>query len=167
MIEVKSKSIDPDDPKKGLENKQRPKNKGYKNDNWEPYIADVAFQTWVMEQEFPMFEVIPYLMLADKSKTASVDGLNQVFRIMRDANGRIKVQRMFNNPMPETLGNKILTAFCVREYVNKMIKEGIETDCDEIKPLGKLAKEYADYYINDKQCPILIQKQSARDVSSD
>ena len=162
LIEVKSKSIDPDDPKKGLENKQRPKNKGYKNDNWEPYIADVAFQTWVMEQEFPMFEVIPYLMLADKSKTASVDGLNQVFRIMRDANGRIKVQRMFNNPMPETLGNKILTAFCVREYVNKMIKEGIETDCDEIKPLGKLAKEYADYYINDKQCPILIQKTKCK-----
>lgn len=162
LIEVKSKSIDPDDPEESLENKQKPNKKGYKNSDWEPYIADVAFQAWVMEQAFPMFEVIPYLMLADKSKTASVDGLNQMFRIMRDANGRINVQRRFDNPSPETLGNKILTEFLVRGYVNKMIKEGIETDSDGVKPLGRLAKEYADYYINDKQYPILIQKTKCK-----
>lgn len=163
LIEVKSKSIDPDDPDKSLENKQKPNKKGYKNSDWEPYIADVAFQAWVMEQAFPEFEVVPYLMLADKSKTASVEGLNQMFRIMRDAKGRIKIQRRFDNPSPEALGNKILTEFPVRAYVNKMIKEGIEADSDGIKPLGKLAKEYAGYYVNDKQYPILIQKTKCKE----
>jgi hypothetical protein len=162
FIEVKSKSIDPDDPDKSLKNKQKSNKKGYKNADWRDYIADVAFQTWVMEQAFPEFEIIPYLMLADKSKTATIDGLNQKFSIMRDANGRIKVKRRFDNPTPETLGNKILTKFIVREYVNKMIKEGIEADSDEFKPLGKLAKEYAGCYINGKQHPILIQRTKCK-----
>lgn len=163
LIEVKSKSIDPDDPKKSLENIQKSnKKKGYKNDKWRDYIADAGFQTWVMEQAFPMFEVAPYLMLADKSKTASVEGLNQMFRIMRDAKGRINVQRKFDNPSSEILGNKILTKFPVSEYVSKMIKEGIETDYDGVKPLGELAHEYAGYYINNQQYPILIQKTKCK-----
>jgi hypothetical protein len=162
LIEVKSKSIDPADPEKSLGNKQKPNKKGYKNSDWRDYIADAAFQTWVMEQAFPKFEVVPYLMLADKSKTATIDGLNQKFSIMRDASGRIKVKRRFDNISSETLGNKILTNFPVREYVDKMIKEGIEINPDTFKPLGELAHEYAGCYINDNQYPIAIQTKCKR-----
>src|SRR3990167_11241087 len=57
------------------------------------------------------------------------------------------------------LGNKILTEFPVREHVNKVINEGIKINPDGVKPLGELANEYADYYINDRQYPITIQKR--------
>lgn len=145
LIEVKAKSIDPDDSKKGLDNPQ-----------WKDYIADVAFQAWVMKQAFPEFEVVPYLMLADKSKVATVDGLNQMFRINK-VNGEYEVERKYDNITHEILGNKILTEFPVKEYVDKMIKEGIEIDSDVVKPLGELAREYADYYVNDRQYPITIR----------
>ena len=152
LIEVKAKSID-------STSESFITKKGKIDTEWMDYIADAAFQTWVMEQAFPEFEVIPYLMLADKSKTASVDGLNQMFRVIRDANNRIKVQRRFDKLTPDILGEKILTELPVREYVDKIIKEGIEINPDEVKPLGKLANEYADFYINDKQYPITIQKR--------
>lgn len=150
LIEVKAKSIDPEE-KESLGKKINSK-------DWKPYIADIAFQTWVMEQAFPEYEVIPYLMLADKSKTATVDGLNQLFRVNR-INGRLEVQRRFDKITSDMLGEKILTELPVREYVDKMIKEGIEIATDVVKPLGELANEYADYYINDRQYPITIQKR--------
>ncbi len=150
LIEVKAKSIDPEE-KESLGKKINSK-------DWKSYIADVAFQTWVMEQAFPEYEIIPYLMLADKSKGATVNGLNQMFRV-KEINGRYEVQRRFDKITPEMLGEKILTELPVREYVDKMIKEGIEIKPDGVKPLGELAHKYADYYINDKQYPITIQKR--------
>ena len=156
LIEVKTKSIDPDDKKKSFENKA--KGEGHSNSKLKSYIDDAAFQTWVMEQAFPEFKVIPYLMLADKSKVATVNGLNQMFRVKK-INGRIVVQRTFDKLTPDMLGNKILTEFPVREYVHKMINEGIAINPDGVKPLGELANEYADYYINDRQYPITIQKR--------
>ena len=156
LIEVKTKSIDPDDKKKSFENKA--KGEGHSNSKLKSYIDDAAFQTWVMEQAFPEFKVIPYLMLADKSKVATVNGLNQMFRVKK-INGRIVVQRTFDKLTPDMLGNKILTEFPVREYVHKMINEGIAINPDGVKPLGELANEYADYYINDRQYPITIQNR--------
>ena len=155
LIEVKAKSIDPNDKEESLENKGKI---GYKNAEWRDYIADAAFQTWVVEQAFPKFKVIPYLMLADKSKVATVDGLNQMFRVKK-INGRMVVQRTFDKLTPDMLGNKILTEFPVREHVNKVINEGIKINPDGVKPLRDLANEYADYYINDRQYPITIQKR--------
>lgn len=151
LIEVKAKSIDPGDPKKGFDKSQ-----------WKDYIADVAFQAWIMEQAFPEFEVVPYLMLADKSKIATVNGLNQRFRV-NEINGGYEVERKFDNITPEMLGNKILTEFPVKEHVDKMIKEGVEIDSNVIRPLGELAREYADYYRDDRQYPIHIQKKKCKE----
>lgn len=49
--------------------------------SWKPYLFDVAFQNYVIKNAFPEWRIVPYLMMADKSKTARVDGLNQLFRI--------------------------------------------------------------------------------------
>ena len=56
-------------------------NKGKINSSWKPYIYDLAFQKYVLKQAYPEFEVSAFLMMADKSKKASIDGLNQLFRI--------------------------------------------------------------------------------------
>jgi hypothetical protein len=51
------------------------------NSKWKPYLYDVAFQKYVIEQAFPKYSVTSHLMLVDKDAVTSVDGLNQQFVI--------------------------------------------------------------------------------------
>ncbi len=63
-----------------------------------PYIYDVAFQKWVvvhaLKDQYPneTFTVKASLMMADKSKVAPIDGINQMFRIV-EVNGRKSAER--------------------------------------------------------------------------
>ena len=55
----------------------------YIKPTWIPYFYDVAFQLWVMENALPNYNIKPYLMLADKNKKTSINGLNQFFKITK------------------------------------------------------------------------------------
>jgi len=78
LIEVKAKSFSQDDnwmssrPKGGIKTK------------WCEYLYDLAFQKYVIQQALPDYEVHAYLMMADKSKVADVDNLNQLFKIVKN-----------------------------------------------------------------------------------
>ena len=50
------------------------------------YIQDVAFQKYVVMHAFPGSTVTAYLLMPDKRKTATENGLNQCFKVKR--NGR-------------------------------------------------------------------------------
>jgi hypothetical protein len=54
---------------------------------WAPYLYDIAFQHYVVSKAFPNFKVVPFLVLIDKSKVATVDGLNQFFILDKDKRG--------------------------------------------------------------------------------
>jgi hypothetical protein len=84
LIEVKAKSVDPQNP--GFMGK-----KGGVSSAWKPYLYDVAFQRYVLTHARPDLAVQSFLMLADKSATAIEDGLNQRFPIARKADGSIEV----------------------------------------------------------------------------
>ena len=64
-----------------------------------PYVYDVTFQKWVvtnaLKEQYPdeEFNVKAFLMMADKSKKAPVDGINQMFRIV-EVSGRKSAKRM-------------------------------------------------------------------------
>ncbi|MCX6230912.1 MAG: DUF2779 domain-containing protein [Bacteroidetes bacterium] len=75
LYEVKAKSFD--------NNTQFTTKKGEINSKWKPYFMDVAFQKYVVQNAFPDYNVIAYLILADKSKNASIEGLNQLFKIKK------------------------------------------------------------------------------------
>ncbi|MBV9241284.1 MAG: DUF2779 domain-containing protein [Acidobacteria bacterium] len=88
LIEVKAKSCDFE-----AENGCWDRRKGTILEKWVPYVADVAFQKWVIEQASEgRYEVTPYLMLSDKSALAATDGLNQKFRLERGCEGRRYVE---------------------------------------------------------------------------
>lgn len=59
---------------------------------WKPYIYDIAFQNYVVSNALEGYKIYPYLTLADKTATTTVDGLNQKFPISKDENGRLKVE---------------------------------------------------------------------------
>ncbi len=86
LHEVKAKSCDFDDETGFLNNK------GFMTSGWKSYVDDVAFQKYVITQAFPQFQVFSFLMLVDKTKKATVNGLNQKFQLHKDLNGRTRVE---------------------------------------------------------------------------
>jgi len=150
LIEVKSKSFAGDDTRMlGV--------RGGLSTAWRPYLYDVAFQKYVVGKALPEFTVKAHLMLADKEKKASVDGLNQKFFISRDAGGRVKVATQ-GDVSKEALGDEILRLINVDELAEGIIagKFGeLETGLN----FASSVKFYADHYQKDEMIdkPISVQ----------
>lgn len=135
LHEVKAKSFDSTND--SFSNKN-----GAIASKWEPYLYDVAFQKFVIQQSFPDFTVTAYLILSDKSATASVNGLNQSFFIYNEG-GRYKVKKSAN--FDETkLGNKLLTEQNVDAHINFIIN-------DKDTGFEQLVHDYAQFYSEDKK----------------
>lgn len=100
LIEVKAKSFDPED-----ENIFIGKRGGMVS-GWKPYLFDVAFQKYVMQKCRPEWKISSWLMMADKSKKAGIDGLNQLFRVTKNANNRTGIIKKVNSL--EDIGNSVL-----------------------------------------------------------
>lgn len=116
LIEVKSKSIDPD------ADEVFTGTRGGIKAEWEPYLHDVAFQTFVVRAAMPGCTVNPYLMLADKSAVSPIDGLNGYFVLRKDAGGRISAHMSRALP-PEAIDEPVLCTVDVGDLV-----EGILAD---------------------------------------
>ena len=72
---------------------------------------------------FPQFQYRSYLLLADKSAAASVDGLNQRFRVHR--NGRRLVVHLAPGTDPSTIGAPILTPVRVDNQVEEILASSV------------------------------------------
>lgn len=118
--------------------------------HWMPYIYDVAFQTYVAKMAFPKFEIVPFLMCADKDTLASVNGLNQKFLISKDKVGRTKIKIMGDTSL-EALGASILSAIDISDVIEK-IHNNVEQS-EKYKDFGfKESVEYlATMYEKDKR----------------
>jgi len=115
LIEVKSKSY------KGADEEFLNK-KGFVAKDWKSYLEDVAFQKYVMQKAFPSWNVKSYLMLSDKSRLASVNGLNQHFQIVKGNNDRLSVKIVGDVALP-SLGNPILSKVNVDEFVGMILND--------------------------------------------
>jgi hypothetical protein len=150
LIEVKAKSIN-------LRDDSFMTGKGkYIDKGWMSYLSDVAFQTWLMEKALPGYSINPYLMLADKSSVASVDGLNQHFMLKKNR-GRTQVE-IRGDINPETLGVPILTCIPVRYLVEKIWNGNDRPpktkSIEQKKAFEDRIKEYAGFYQRDEKCPV-------------
>jgi len=145
LIEVKSKSWDNE------KDSFKSSRDCFLMASWRPYLYDVAYQTWVISSIFPNKIVTPYLMLMDKVKLTTVDGLNQHFKLNK--NNSVDVSGI--NSITD-LGSNIMVDLDVTEEVEMILTN---TDCNEkfldnnpeyYKPFDTRVLEYADYYIKDK-----------------
>lgn len=115
LIEVKSKSFKPNDEFLFIGKR------GGMVSGWKPYLFDIAFQKHVMQLCFPAWDIQSYLMMADKSKKASIDGLNQLFRISNKGGNRTGIIKKVTT-LEET-GSPILG----RKNITKIVAD-IESD---------------------------------------
>ena len=117
LIEVKSKSTS------GTSDAEFVGARGGILSAWKEYVFDIAFQNYVVQKAFPLFNVTPYLMLIDKNAKCPTDGLNQKFKISRDDSGR-KYAVASKNISAEDLSEQLLIAInaanvCRQVYANE------------------------------------------------
>ena len=112
LIEVKAKSIDPRNEYNFIGKK------GKLVSAWKPYLFDLAFQTHVAKLCLPDYKISPYLCLVDKSKVASVDGLNQFFRVKQKTNKRTGVDVLVDDK--SQLGDNLLYQENLSELISKI-----------------------------------------------
>tara|TARA_R100001369_G_scaffold90618_1_gene129915 strand:+ start:8204 stop:10165 length:1962 start_codon:yes stop_codon:yes gene_type:complete len=113
LIEVKAKSFDPNDEFLFLGKR------GGINSGWKSYLFDLAFQKYVAQKAYPQFAFVAYLLMADKTKTAKVDGLNQLFRIPKEGNPRTDVLSSIGSL--EEIGASVLSEINVDAIIDKII----------------------------------------------
>ncbi|NCP84738.1 MAG: DUF2779 domain-containing protein [Bacteroidetes bacterium] len=156
LIEVKSKSAD------GLEDQFVSDKTGYLKSNWKPYVLDIAFQNWVVSKAHLDLEINPYLMVMDKSKMATVDGLNQKFEIekIEDTHGKVRAKVKEKSVKNAELGEEIMVRIPMSDLCNK-VYDGSYTDLasthkPEIDGFESWIETLKDYYQRDEQYPIEI-----------
>jgi hypothetical protein len=116
LIEVKAKLFDPNDDYLFIGKK------GGIVSGWKPYLFDLAFQKYVIQNAFPEFTVKASLMIADKNKKASIDGLNQLFRVSNDKNTDPRKDLIKKINSLEETGNSVLST----KNVNSIIQDILE-----------------------------------------
>jgi hypothetical protein len=121
LYEVKAKSIHPEDVDDFYDKRALKKNIYKLKSKWDPYFQDIAFQTLVCRQAFPDCKVVPYLVFADKSKVATVSGLNQKFLIAK-AQGRNRIKVAAGTSLAN-VGQKILFTLPMEEHVARFLAE--------------------------------------------
>jgi hypothetical protein len=157
LFEVKAKSFDP--------HEERPfwkKKSGLKSE-WLPYLRDVAFQKMVIQKAYPQFSIEAYLTLANKSERCTVEGLNQLFVLERDSQGKTKAR--FKGTSLSSICSKMLIRIAVDEEVELiwMGREQGEKDSQEgLLTLEESAKIFAQAYFQDKKIEADIASSSCK-----
>jgi hypothetical protein len=140
VIEVKAKSIDPNDEYTFIGKR------GGMVSGWKPYLFDLAFQVEVVKRCFPDMKVVGSLMLADKSKSATIDGLNQLFRVSSSSQNRTGIKKLVNTI--EECGESVLKVVDVNELLEGII-DGRYTYYDNLN-FQEAIKLLKTVYVEDK-----------------
>ena len=141
LIEVKSKSFDPNDEYIFV---------GKRGDllaGWKSYLFDIAFQKYVMQLCYPNWKVESFIQMADKTKIASVNGLNQFFKISKKADNRTGIVKMIDTLEPT--GNSVLGIKNVTDIVSKIINDEFKYSNELI--FSNAVKLFKEHYLEDKQ----------------
>lgn len=153
LIEVKAKSFD-SATERGFRGARGGIDGGMK-----PYLQDVAFQRHVLGLAYPHLRASSVLMLADKAKTCSVDGLNQRFRIRR-VDDR-PVVTVAPGTDESTIGAPVLACVNVDDLVEEILRDPIEAP-GVTGTLSELAANWAEHYRTDMRIPPTIGAHCAK-----
>jgi hypothetical protein len=149
VIEVKAKSYSGDPS--SLSGKRKSINSDIL-----PYVQDVAFQKYVTQLAFPHCTVSAYLLMPDKSKYATVNGMNQWFKVRRQ--GRSTEVMVDQRALQPGLAETVLTCVSVDHLVEEVLNNDIEIPGGK-GSLAQLSKLWAEAYQRDERITPVIGTQ--------
>ena len=115
LIEVKAKSFD------STENNTFIGTRGNIRSSWRPYLFDIAFQTYVAKQCLPHLSFEAFFLMADKSKVATINGLNQMYRLPNDGDIRQNIE--VRHSIEEAKKTSVLSEVDVSSIVTAIIND--------------------------------------------
>ncbi|MDD2846479.1 MAG: DUF2779 domain-containing protein, partial [Rhodoferax sp.] len=124
-----------------------------------PYVQDVAFQKYVTQLAFPQSTVSAYLLMPDKSKHATVNGMNQWFKVRRT--GRSTQVLVDDRARQPGLAETVLTCVSVDHLANEVLNNDIDIPGGQ-GSLAQLATLWAKFYQNDERITPIIGAQCGR-----
>lgn len=121
-----------------------------------PYIEDVAFQFYVFGKAFPDSTVTCFLMMPDKAKTATIEGLNQLFKVKQTG----KQTEIITDPRIKVsgYGGNVLEEVNIDELVGMVMVGGVSYPGGK-DTLPRLAQRWSEAYKNDERIPQVIGAQ--------
>ncbi len=154
LYEVKAKSFDGEGEEEGGEVKFTSTSRATGIEqivtNWVPYLYDLAFQKYVITKAKPELQVKAHLLLVNKNAKATVEGLNQKFRIYRD--GKNKKVIPAEGLTANDLGKHILEAVDMDELVGKIWNEyDVPTDYKAGLKFEEFVKSCEEVYVNNER----------------
>ena len=145
LYEVKAKSWD----SKTVFLKKDKKGKTFLDKDWQPYLYDVAFQKFVLQNIFRDFPVKAFLIAADKEKSVTIDGLNQLFRITR-SNDRPEIKTK-KDITRSALGTIPLAVINVDNECDWIYNNPVDPDIKGINTFAEVVELFSSSYLNDKR----------------
>ncbi len=132
LIEVKAKSFDGESYEEhiegGIECFWKKRGPGLTTE-WQPYLEDVAYQTYVLQRAYPDGEIHPFLMLCDKSKQTQINNLLQQFVLYVDSvsPGRMNYRVKFTGDTEALRQDHLLIKVPVQSEVEFLLPEIIDS----------------------------------------
>ncbi|MFG6685274.1 DUF2779 domain-containing protein [Mariniflexile sp. HNIBRBA6329] len=116
LIEVKAKSV------RESEHNGFIGSRGNLNSGWSAYLYDVAFQQYVIQKAYPKWKITPFLKLVNKDSVATVDGINQYFKITKSSDLRTGILKKEGLTL-EDLGNPLLSDILIQSEIDLIFKD--------------------------------------------
>lgn len=127
--------------------------KGQLKADFRPYLLDVAFQRHVVQRALPTTKVRAFLMLVDKDRHASVEGLNQRFKANR-VEGRLRIE-IAPGTDATSLGQSLLAKVPVDSQVDQLLAENLVVEPGVALPFAQAVEVLADAYAMNQPLPPL------------
>jgi len=134
--------------------------KGQLKTDFLPYLRDVAFQRYVAERALHGYTVHAFLMMADKEQQATVDGLNQLFKAIRN-DGRLRIE-LAPNTDTAAIGAPLLAKIGVDGQVNEILASPLPIEPGVALPFADAVKAFANAYSNDQALDPTISAECAK-----
>lgn len=129
--------------------------------DWRADIEDVAFQAIVVSGALPGYEVLPYLLLPDKSKRTDIDNLTSLFSVKRLPLGNTEIcQVTFHGDRDALIASNFLTRVSVAEPVGFVLPLVREQSQRFAATLDPLVRESTPIGRQCKECPFNIGKSN-------
>ncbi len=120
-----------------------------------PYLQDAAFQTFVLQRAHPSATVSTALMMPDKAKISTLDGVNQMFKIASDSTVELRVPKGVDT---QALAERLLAKVDVTGYVAQILGEPLEFPGGPAL-IAEAASQWANAYAKDIRVPPVIGAQ--------
>lgn len=134
---------------------------------WLPYLYDIAFQKWVVQKAYPDYEIRAHMIFADSDAPATINGLNQLFRIEKN-NGRSRVN-VVTGTNKATLGAIPLRIVPVDTACEWIYSHPVEVDLEEEYSFEGIIKLFSEAYRKDERIwsPLSSKCKSCEFVNTD